>query len=202
MTWLIIAVVLLGAFGPVLWLVPSRRDRRLAALRSAARQQGLVVELARLPNLAPRAEERVSAGGQRRDAVIECAQYRRVLPAALRGLPSWRLRRGGDPTGAAELAVSQWPGRWGFEHAGRPPLDQRMLAERMLDATASAAADLPEDVIAVAFEPRQLTAYWLEKPGADAEALAEALDRMAEALAGIERQRQSEEAAGNPENPA
>jgi len=192
MTWLIIAVVLLVAFGPVLWLVPSRRDRRLAALRSAASRQGLVVELARLPNLTPSAEERVSAGGRRRDSVIECAQYRRVLPTALRHLPAWRLRRGGDPGAAAELKVSQWPGVWGFEHACRPPLAQRSLADRMLAATAGAAADLPEDVLAVAFEPRQLSAFWLEKPGADAEVLADVLERMADALAVLEHQRQAE----------
>ena len=201
MTWLIIAVVLLVAFGPVLWLVPSRRDRRLSALRSEATRQGLVVELARLPNLAPSAEDRVSAGGARREPVIECAQYRKVLPAALRTLPSWRLRRGGDPGAAADLGVAAWPGQWGFEHAERPPLAERQLAEQMLAATAPAAAELPEDVIAVAFEPRQLTAYWLEQPGADGAALAGTLDRMAEALAELDRRRRAEQAAADPQQP-
>ena len=47
MTWLLIILVLVVAFGPVLWLVPSKRDKRLAALRSRARSAGLIVEMRR-----------------------------------------------------------------------------------------------------------------------------------------------------------
>ena len=57
MTWLLIILVLVVAFGPVLWLVPSKRDKRLSALRSRARAEGLIVEMRRIPkpDPAPRA---------------------------------------------------------------------------------------------------------------------------------------------------
>jgi hypothetical protein len=73
MTWLIIGLILLAAFGPVLWLVPSRKDRHLSALREQARLEGLVVELRRLPKLQPSAHERVTAGGRVKKPVQECA---------------------------------------------------------------------------------------------------------------------------------
>ena len=91
MSWLIITVVLLIAFGPVLWLIPSQRDKRLAALRLAARQAGLNVEIEHLPKLNASAEERVSAGGVIRDPVVECAAYSHMLERRLYLLPHWRL---------------------------------------------------------------------------------------------------------------
>ena len=57
MTWLLIILVLVVAFGPVLWLVPSKRDKRLSALRSRARSEGLIVEMRRIPKPNPAPED-------------------------------------------------------------------------------------------------------------------------------------------------
>ena len=79
------------AAGPILWLLPSKRDKRLAELRAAARRAGLVVEIVAVPKLDADASERVSAGGVARHATIDCAAYRLPLPRPLTAAPHWQL---------------------------------------------------------------------------------------------------------------
>lgn len=153
MVWIIIAVIFVVAFGPLLWLRPSPRERRLARLRQRAYQCGLRVELRRLPRPDVAAEERVSAGGRERDVRAQYAAYLSPLPARLRHLPRWRLLRHGD--GSTAL-----PG-WSFEPGKRPDHDRLGAA---LDAVRDVVAALPEDVIAVECEPLSVAAYWLEGP--------------------------------------
>ena len=58
MQWLVIILILALVIGPVAYLLPSKKDKRLAALRLRARQLGLHITLSRLPKLDPSAEER------------------------------------------------------------------------------------------------------------------------------------------------
>ena len=91
--WLMIALIVALAVGPILWLRPKPRERAVAALRTAARQAGLTVSVAHVPNLAASAEERVSAGGRDREPTIECASYRLLAPGRLDDAPQWTLYR-------------------------------------------------------------------------------------------------------------
>ena len=89
--WVVVALVVALAVGPILWLLPSKRDKRLAQIRAAARSAGLVVEITAVPDLDADAVERVSASGTARDAKVECAAYRLPLPRALANAPVWQL---------------------------------------------------------------------------------------------------------------
>ena len=91
MVWIVIALVLIAAVGPVFYLLPSKASRRQAALRTAARQAGLVVEIASVPKPDAQAAELVSSGGEPRDAKIDCAAYRLPLPRRLARAPRWML---------------------------------------------------------------------------------------------------------------
>jgi len=93
LVWIIIGIVLIAAIGPVFWLLPSKRDRVQGQMRSAARQAGLVVEIANLPKVDARAEERVSPGGKPRVATIECIAYRLALSRPMPSAPAWLLLR-------------------------------------------------------------------------------------------------------------
>ena len=93
LVWIIVGIVLVAAIGPIFWLLPSKRDRVQGQLRSAARQAGLVVEIAALPKVDSRPEERVSAGGKPRDAMIDCVAYRLALPRPMPNAPAWLLLR-------------------------------------------------------------------------------------------------------------
>ncbi|MEQ8861083.1 MAG: hypothetical protein RIC56_20740 [Pseudomonadales bacterium] len=151
MVWIIIAGIFIVAFGPLLWLRPSARERRLARLRQRAYQLGLRVELRNLPRPDVAAEERVSAGGRPRDVSAEYAAYLCPLDARLRMLPSWRLLRHGD-------GITALPG-WAFE-AGRRP--DHVHLDAALAAAGEVVGELPEDVIALECQSLSLGAYWLE----------------------------------------
>ena len=154
MVWIIIALIMIVAFGPILWLMPSPRERRLSSLRQRAYRLGMRVELRRMPgrDLAP--EERVTAGGRALDTTRECAAYVKPLAARLRMLPSWRVLRGGEGMAAV-------PG-WSFQPGERP---EHPRLDTMLEAVAGGLADLPDDVVAVEVEPHGVAAYWLEGAG-------------------------------------
>jgi len=180
-TWILIVVVLVIAFGPVLWLVPSRRDRRLTALRARARSEGLLVDIRRLPKRDASPEERVSAGGAVRAPVVECAAYGRMFRKKLRYLPGWRLLRG-----AADGAPDPFPD-WQYDQ--RPKGEGRAHLEPMLTLVRSALDRLPEDVIGFEVDGKSTFAYWREQPGSTVETvakLASVLGELEEELIGLD----------------
>jgi hypothetical protein len=177
-TWLIIIVILLVAFGPILWLRPSARDRRQSALRAQARKDGLQVEIRRYPKLDLQPEERVTSGGKPLDVQLEAAVYLTPLDPKLRHLPSWRVLRAAD-------GLPAWPG-WVFGVGARPehPELRRVLAE-----LEPLVAELKDDVKALECDPLALGAYWLERPGtgpADVTSLADWLRRAAARLTALD----------------
>jgi len=172
--WIIVAVCLVAAFGPIFWLMPSRRDRRLAKLRQAARRRGLAVELVRVPLLDPTPEDRVSAGGARRDAAQPGAAYRLPMAPGSEGAPSWFLLRGQ----AAGSPVTGWaphPRR----RAERLPAD----AATYWQAVADALEAVKTPVLAVEATPAATSWHWREDM--PPEALDDAVDEIAKCLGTI-----------------
>ena len=181
MTWVIICLVLIVAFGPVLWLVPSKRDKRLSAMRSRARSEGLVVEVRRIPKPDPLPEDRVNAGGKVRNPVLECASYGLALPRSLKVLPAWRVLRK-----SADDRPDPFP-NWQYDQ--RPKGEGRSHLDAVLRLASEAINRLPDDVVALEVSPRMVLAYWLERPGSNEEsvpALASALKDFAAALGQLE----------------
>jgi hypothetical protein len=164
---MIIGLILLAAFGPVLWLVPSKRDRQLSALRDQARREGLVVELRRLPILNPTADERVTAGGRVKQPTVDCTAYMHSLRQRLQVVPGWRLLRGNQ--------LPQIRPGWEFDPELKFPRsdfahsdisrerDAFQASLKSLDGLFDA---LPDDVIGVELTPRSLILYWLESRSA------------------------------------
>jgi hypothetical protein len=178
LVWLLIIVILLVAFGPILWLRPSPRDRRLTMLRAQGRKEGLLVEMRRYPKLDLAPEERVTAGGKPIPSMLESAVYLKPLDPKLRHLPGWRILR-------ATEGLPALPG-WVFE-LGRRPDSEHMRG--VLAALEPLVARLPGDVVAVECDPLNLGVYWLERPGngpAEVTALAGWLAEAAERLDALE----------------
>ena len=148
---IIIVGVLIVAFGPILHLLPSKRDRHLAALRTEARRLGLTVELKSVRNPDAAATERVTAGGQLRTPMLACTRYALTLdrmPA--QGRP-WRLLR----------SARGWIADEGTDLSAGWLGQLRPLIET-----------LPEDVVAVDFGGRSVGCYWLERPASQTDAVA------------------------------
>lgn len=190
MVWIVIALIMLVAFGPLLWLRPSPRERRLGRLRQRAYRHGMRVELRRLPGGDLAAEDRVSAGGKPRDTSRECAAYVWPLAGRLRMLPQLRILRG-------DLGSSAGIAGWSFE-AGKRPVDGRL--DTMLEALQPLVERLPEDVVALEVEPLAVAGYWLEGAAATVERvddLADRLSRIGEALSGLDARLQADTEPGN-----
>lgn len=191
MSWIVIAlIVLLAAFGPIMWLRPSAKDKRLTALRARARSLDLNVDIRPLERLNPTAEQRVSAAGAERDTSELLAVYEHLLARRLRHISAFRLFRAPGPDAAPiTRAAVTVAGGWLFDPAASfPPATGWPAALQALEAHLPA---LPADVRALAVEPRSVGVYWGETAGRGVEsvdALAATLAAMGQALAALDGQ--------------
>lgn len=191
MSWIVITViVLLAAFGPLLWLRPSARDKRLNAMRAKARALDLNVDVKALPTLNPSPTERVSAAGAKRDHDRLLAVYSRILPRRLRHISSFRVFRA-PPAGAPQISrgVIALDAGWLFDPDLSYPPDQGW--PQVWKALLPGADSLVADVAAIGLGPREISVYWAE--GADHDVntvvqMAETLGLMASAVAALDEQ--------------
>lgn len=185
MTWVIVVLALIGVVGPLLWLLPSKRERQVGALRTAARGAGLVVELASVPKQGAKAHERVSAGGVPKEAKILCAAYRLPLPERSPAAPRWFLLKapgGSDHSaGAAEALVAGWALRASASNAPKSPEYWRRVAALV--------NELPAGCVAVEADDAQVAWYGRERVGdLEVDAVAAAIHRGLAALAALQRE--------------
>ncbi|MEM1433553.1 MAG: hypothetical protein AAGG11_05820 [Pseudomonadota bacterium] len=168
MTWIaIIGLIIIVGFGPLMWLRPTNKDRRLAALRSKARSIGFSMSVKSLPRLDPAPEERVSAGGKPREATQLLAVYEWLMARRLPAMEGFRILRGPAADALSRPAVAVSSG-WYFDPEQTfPPAGWATLAPS-LEAHLAA---LPGDVAALALEPRQIALYWQESAGNDPSAV-------------------------------
>lgn len=164
MTWfLIILAVLVIGFGPVLWLRPTARDRRQAALRARARTIGFGLDIKALPKIDAAPEERVSAGGRERDASELIAVYRWTLARKLTPLSSCRFLRGPVEREPSRPSVRVAAGWYMDPEVAFPPEGWSWL-ERVLVPRLDT---LPVDVRALGLEARSISVYWREGPSTE-----------------------------------
>lgn len=154
MTWLIISAILLAAFGPLLWMVPSKSDRRLSRMRSRARALGMQVEVTQLPDLAAQPHAKVTAGGRRLEPMVTCAAYRLASAKVLRNAPQWRLLRAADTDARGPLPGWQWD--------SAPTGDAPYWSQVEI-----AVAALPADALACSAQPSEVACWWRERATAD-----------------------------------
>ena len=152
MTWLLVGGLLILAFGPVLWLMPTKRDRQLVKLREQARREGLIVEVTALPKRCARAEERVGADGVARDATQPCSAYRLPAFKSWQRAPRWFLLR--DAGGATPLS--------GWAEHPEVPLPATSVDADYWRAVGAAAAGLEDHCLAMEVTERAASWYWLE----------------------------------------
>lgn len=167
MTWVIIGLILVAAFGPVLWLKPSGRDKRLNALREAARNAGLTVDIKPLVKLNPTAQERVSAGGEERDSTRLIARYSRHLEKPLRAVAGWQVitQPAEQESNPIRPAINVAPG-WVFDPTFNFPPDSGWPAS--LEENLPKLENLPKGILAVVLERRLVGVYWDENASANA----------------------------------
>ena len=174
MTWLIVALLLIAAFGPMLWLLPTRKDRRLARMRARARTLGLSVQLTPIRKRDATPDEVVSAGGNRKNPTLTVAAYRRPVVRPMNYVPPWKVDRSSSGD-AGPLPGWMWDVR-----PAAPESGQLEEVWRLVDA-------LPDDVVSVEATRLDVAAFWLERASDDAaesavNSLDSALGEIAEAM--------------------
>jgi len=173
LTWLIIIVALFAAFGPLLWMMPSRADRRLAKMRARARTHGIHVEITKLDDLDAEPQARVTSGGVKLEPKVMCAAYRLGMRRLARAAPQWKILR---KSGANDGPIDGWI--W----ATRPAGDSTYWQE-----VGEVLRALPSDALACATDASEVTCWWRERTTAeDAETSVDRLHAVLQNLAEIQ----------------
>ena len=159
MTWLIIIAILAAAFAPVAYMMPSKRDKDLSKLRMIARQEGLEVDVTRLPKLAAEPHERVSAGGVAREATTECVSYGIRLPKSDGPAAWYRLLHAQDTQWPVQSG-STWQLDDGFTAASA---DQPQVGDDYWDILDALEPLLPQDRLGLAINDDFALFYWRER---------------------------------------
>jgi len=167
--WFIIVLALGVAIGPILYLMPTERDRYITSLRAQARKLGYTVQLDKVLKLDPDADERVTAGGSIRHSAVSCTRYQLPLGVTVNAVsPILLLRIPSNPTIPIERLATHW-GVNGLEvsqlkSAARWQNDTGSLMELI-----SVLDQMPVDVLAVQLDKRFIAAFWREQnPGSQA----------------------------------
>jgi hypothetical protein len=166
LTWVIIVVALVAAFGPLLWMMPSRSDRRLSKMRTRARSHGIQVEITQIEDLAAEPHERVNSAGVKLEPKVMCAAYRLGMRQLARAAPQWKILR----TAAANPDAKGGPIA-GWIWATKPVGDSAYWQQ-----VGGVLREVPPDTLACAADASEVSCWWRERATAeDAEA---SVDRM------------------------
>ena len=173
MGWVLAVFIVAMVVGPIMYLRPTNKEKRISDLRLAARQAGLNVKLAKLPVLDPELSERVSAGGQVRQPERPCVAYQLCVNADEHvALDVLLLKLPPQPTVPVNILFDGWA----------LAADSKLLPEETLLAMLSELlATAPAYCIGFGIEPRFLSFYWLEAGRADGPEVAEISGFLAEA---------------------
>jgi|AntAceMinimDraft_12_1070368.scaffolds.fasta_scaffold34113_2 hypothetical protein len=167
MAYVIIIIVLLVIIGPILALLPSKRQKQQIQMRKAARDAGCSVALTRIDDPDPNPEAYLTNTGKPLERVMAVVAYRRLRPRPgqrhQRSEIAWALnrQRGAQVDGLA-------PG-WQW-HDTRVTDLPPTLRGYLVDAVSS----LPDDVIRVEEQKFIISVYWRER--ADSQGLAKLID--------------------------
>ncbi len=156
MTWIVVVGLFLLAFVPLMYAIPSPRQRRQARLRKQAMMDGLSVEVMYVPKLSAGASEMVNAGGELLDPKIECAAYQIVLSKRL-DFPHLLLLKTfeEDQTSIYEVFIG-----WGVKNES----EFRFLKSHpdLIELIMASTNQFPEDVLAFEFAPTKIGILWRE----------------------------------------
>ncbi|MCL6414748.1 hypothetical protein MIB92_03720 [Aestuariirhabdus sp. Z084] len=142
MTYLIIAVVLLYLIGTITWVMPSRRDKKLAGMRSRARDLGFQLQYK---------NEELNRELNRGHGAVAYMRYLRLRPTPLDDAEALRLIRLPE----VDSPVTGWR------------IDS-LYEEMMVPALNEILSQLPKDVFAVMIGPGAVFIDWQERAEVEA----------------------------------
>ena len=109
MFWLIIFLIVAALVGPIVYLMPTKREKKQASARLQAKKLGLGVTVETIPDLNVAREDMVSPSGIIRSPTLECTVYR--LRFGQRNDPGshWSLFSSNkEPLGFSQSPLEGW----------------------------------------------------------------------------------------------
>ncbi len=162
MNYFIIAFVVVSLVGSVMWVMPTKRDKFLAALRMEAKRLGFQVQLLKLKF--PREKGVLEA---REVSTIAYRLLRgKIDQAQHNGWQSWRVVK--CETNACEGLLNGWG--W--------VVGERELSVDKLEQINALLAALPDSVIALESTPVHVSAFWGEQDEQQMHQIKESLNQM------------------------
>ena len=151
MNFLIIGFVIISLVGSVMWVMPTKRDHFLAALRMEAKRLGFQVQLIKLTY--PREK------GEMEPRVLSTVVYRllrgKIDQQLHHNWKSWRIAK--CETNACEGLLSGWG--WS--------IGERTLTLEQLTVINQLLAVVPDGVLALESTPVHVSAFWNERNDKD-----------------------------------
>ena len=158
-TWLILILVLALVIGPVMYLVPSKKDKRLSGLRELARIKGISVKISSLLKVNPESHERVSSSGHTQYPKVNCVLYGKspkVPLLSIYGLDLLRVNQG------STIPLTEIVSGWAIEEPV-PNSELSPLVPSVLQQLAKVEKFLPQDCLGLHLSKPLVGIYWLEK---------------------------------------
>ena len=162
MTWFVIIFLFLLTFVPLLYAIPSPRQRKQARMRKRATEAGLGVEIQFIPKLSAESAELVSVGGKLREPKIECAAYQIRLRKPV-DIPRLLLLKLPLNSKSITYEVFEY---WGVR--GEEEYKYLSRAPSLVQLIQSLEVRMPEDVLGLELTSQRLGLLWRE--GDDSEA--------------------------------
>ena len=186
MAYVIIVIILLIIIGPILAVLPSKRQKDQMQKRQTAMKAGISVNLTRIDDPDPDPEKYLSNTGKPLERVMALIAYRlpRLRPGQRRQVAyDWALERKLNQAVGSHNADLPSGWCWGNASSGpfseplSEPLSAPLSAPMSVPASASlpvalreylrgAVAGLPDDVVRVEERKNIISAYWKEQGGA------------------------------------
>lgn len=156
MVYVFIAVVILLIIGPIIAVLPSRRQKEQMALRKRAMAEGISIEFTRIDDPDPDPEKYRSNTGKPLERVMSVVAYRSIRPTR----EEWRRipRIDWCAVRRADSAAPDLPAGWAWENE----LPARMSNE-LIAFIANELQKLPNDVVRVDEVRNVISVYWQER---------------------------------------
>ena len=147
MFWLVIFLIVAALVGPILYLMPTKREKNLASARLRARKLGLGVSVETIPDLNVAQEDLVSPSGITRSPTLDCTVYRLRLRQRNNHTSSWNL----FSSDKEPLCFSQSPVEGWFWN--KLPENIKPIRKKYWSQLGKAMDDLPERCLALEVAP-------------------------------------------------
>ena len=161
MAYVIILIVLLIIIGPILAVLPSKRQKEQMQKRQTAMKAGISVNLTRIDDPDPDPEKYLSNTGKPLERVLALIAYRLPhLPSGRRRHEAcdWALERRLKRTAGSD--DSDLPSGWCWGNT-----QPASLPVALLEYLHRAIAGLPDDVVRVEARKNIISVYWKERGG-------------------------------------